>query len=36
MNSQTTANSTGPVTKSAVTQSSNNPTEQGIKNVFAL
>lgn len=35
MNSQTAANTTGPVTKPAVTQSSNNSTDQGINNVFA-
>jgi hypothetical protein len=35
MNNQSAANSTGPVTKPAVTQPSNNPTEQGITNVFA-
>lgn len=37
MNNQSSINSTGTITKSAVTQSSNIPSEQGIivkKNIF--
>lgn len=36
MNNQTSANSTGPDTKPAVTQPSSNSTEQGIKTIFIL